>query len=76
MKVKSNNFRIISIFVVILSFMLLYLSLALLDKSTSPEENKFQTPETNLQIFPQFYGNDSNPNWSRENTFINNNENK
>ena len=73
MKVKSNNFRIISIFVVILSFMLLYLSLALLDKSTSPEENKFQTPETNLQIFPQFYGNDSNPNWSRENTFINNN---
>jgi hypothetical protein len=73
MKVKSNNFRILSIFIIILSFTLLYFSLALLDKSLSPEVNKFQTPETNLQIYPQFYGNDSDPNWSRENTFINNN---
>jgi hypothetical protein len=72
-KVKSNNFRVISVIVIILSFTLLYFSLALLDKSLSPEVNKFQTPETNLQIYPQFYGNDSNPNWSRENTFINNN---
>ncbi len=73
MKMKSNNYRILSILIVILSFTLIYISLILLDKSQSPEVNNFQVPETNLQIYPQFYGNDSNPNWSRENTFINNN---
>lgn len=73
MKIKSNNYRILSILIVILSFALIYVLLILLDKSQSPEVNNFQVPETNLQIYPQFYGNDSNPNWSRENTFINNN---
>jgi len=72
--VRSKNLRVISIVILTIILSITYGGTYLLDKNVEVYQgSSYLAPNKNMEVFPHFFGNHSNAQWLRENSFINDN---